>query len=259
MQARYYGPYIVDKKLSDVYYIVNTPWRGKQKQLCPINMLKKYIDRDSSVIPTVNLVNTVPPEQNQMDSEDMNFVQSDPASSKLKNSDILKHLDQKLSHLSSDKRLELKQLILKYEHLFQDIPSKTDKIYHDVELIDGSKPVKQHPYRMNPVKQHILREKVQYLLDIDYIEPSQSEWSSPCILLPKPDGTFWVCTNYRKVNSVTKTDTFPIPRIDDCIDNIGQAKYVRKIDLPKGFWQIPLTNRAKEISAFVFSRWIVSV
>ena len=90
-------------------------------------MLKKYIDRDSSVISSVNLVNTVPLEQNQMDSEDMNFVQSDPASSKLKNSDILKDLDQKLSHLSSDKRLELKQLILEYEHLFPDIPSKTDK------------------------------------------------------------------------------------------------------------------------------------
>ena len=78
-----------------------------------------------------------------------------------------------MSHLSSDKRLELKQLILEYEHLFPDIPSKTDKIYHDVELIDGSKPVKQHPYSMNPVKQQILREEVQYLLDTDFIEPSQ--------------------------------------------------------------------------------------
>ena len=98
MQARYYGPYTIDKKLSDVNYIVNTPGRRKQKQLCHINMLKKYIDRDSSVISSVNLVNTVPLEQNQMDSEDMNFVKSDPASSKLKNSDILKDLDQKLSH-----------------------------------------------------------------------------------------------------------------------------------------------------------------
>ena len=89
------------------------------------------------------------------------------------------------------------------------------------------------------------------MLDNDFIEPSQSEWSSPCILVPKPDGTFRMCTNYRKVNSVTKTDTFPIPRIDDCIDNIGQAKYVTKFDLLKGFWQIPLTDRAKEISAFV--------
>ena len=184
-------------------------------------MLKKYIDRDSSVISSVNLVNSVPLEQNQMDSEDMNFVKSDPASSKLKNSDILKDLDQKLSHFSSDKRLELKQLILEYEHLFRDIPSKPDKIYHDVELIDGSKPVKQ------------------------------SEWSPPCILAPKPDGTFCMCTDYCKVNSVTKTDTFPIPRIDDCINNIGQAKYVTKFDLLKRFWQIPLTDRAKEISAFV--------
>ena len=208
-------------------------------------MLKKYIVRDISVISSVNLVNSVPHEQNQIDSEDMNFVKSDPSLSKLQNSDILKDLDQKLSHLDSDNRLEVKQLILEYEHSFPDIPSRTDKIYHDVDIIDSSKPVKQHPYRMNPVKQQYLREQVQYLLDNDFIEPSQSEWSSPCILVPKPDGTF------RKVNSVTKTDTFPIPRIDNCIDNIGHAKYVTKFDLLKGFWQIPLTNRAKEISAFV--------
>ena len=74
LQARYYGSYTVDKKLSDVYYIVNTPGRRKQKQLCHINMLKRYIDRDRSVISSVNLVNCVPLEQNQLDSEDMNFV-----------------------------------------------------------------------------------------------------------------------------------------------------------------------------------------
>ena len=61
----------------------------------------------------------------------------------------------------------------------------------------------------------------------------------------------FACVKYRKVNSVTKTDTFPIPRIDDCIDNIGQAKNVTIFDLLKGFWQMPLTNRAKEVSAFV--------
>ena len=60
-----------------------------------------------------------------------------------------------------------------------------------------------------------------------------------------------MCTDYRKVNGVTKTDSFPIPRIDDCIDKIGKAKYVTKFDLLKGFWQIPLTDNAKEVSAFV--------
>ena len=64
LKAGYYGPYTVDKKLSDVNYIVNTPERRKLKQLCHINMLKMYIDRDSSVISSVNLVNSVPLEQN---------------------------------------------------------------------------------------------------------------------------------------------------------------------------------------------------
>ena len=181
----------------------------------------------------------------------MNFVKSYPSSLKLQNSDILKDLDQKMSHLDSDKILDLKQLILEYEHLFPDVPSRTGKIFHDVDIFEGSKPVKQHPYRMNPVKQQYHRDEVQYLLDNDFFEPSQSELSSSCILVPKPDGTFRMCTDYRKVNSVTKTDTFPIPRIDDCIDNIGHAKYVTKFDLLKGIWQNPLTDRAKEISAFV--------
>ena len=109
--------------------------------------------------------------------------------------------------------------------LFPDTPTKTDQIYHDVD-IEGSNPIKEHPYRMNPTKLQYLRREIQYLLDNDVIEPSQSDWSYPCILVPKPDGTFRMCTDYRKMNSVTKTDSFPVPRMDDYIENIGQANYV---------------------------------
>ncbi|KAJ8026467.1 hypothetical protein HOLleu_31290 [Holothuria leucospilota] len=77
-----------------------------------------------------------------------------------------------------------------------------------------------------------------------FIEPSNSEWSSPCILVPKADGGYRFCTDYRKVNAVTRTDSYPIPRIDDCIDRVGKATYVSKFDLLKGYWEIPLTERA---------------
>ena len=60
-----------------------------------------------------------------------------------------------------------------------------------------------------------------------------------------------MCTDYRKVNNLSKTNTFPIPRMDDCIDKIGKSKYITKFDLLKAFWQIPLTERAKVSSAFV--------
>ena len=59
-------------------------------------------------------------------------------------------------------------------------------VYHDVEVGDAT-PVKQHPYRMNPVKLEHLHEKVEHVLKNDIIEPSDSEWSSPCILASKPD------------------------------------------------------------------------
>ncbi|WP_369074445.1 reverse transcriptase family protein, partial [Nocardioides malaquae] len=76
-------------------------------------------------------------------------------------------------------------------------------------------------------------------------------WSSPCLFASKSDGSDRFCTDYRKVNGVTKPDCYPLPRIDDCVDNVGGAKYVTKLDLLKGYWQVPLTPRAQAISAFV--------
>ena len=111
----------------------------------------------------------------EVDCEEINIRESDLTCSKLQNSDILKDLDKKkLSHLDQTQRDELKMLILKYEHLFPDIPTRTDQIYHDVD-IEGSKQIKQHPYRMNSMKLQYLREEVYYLLDKDFIEPSQSD------------------------------------------------------------------------------------
>ena len=113
-------------------------------------------------------------------------------------------------------------------------------------------PIKQHPYRVNLVKLQFLRKEVEYMLANGIIEPSSSEWSSPCVLIPKGDRSgYCFCTDFRKINAVTKSDSYPIPRIEDCIDRIGVSKYVSKLDLLKGYWQVPLTNRAKEISAFV--------
>ena len=162
-------------------------------------------------------------------------------------------MNEKLSHLDEPQRRDVEALIEEYQHLFPDVPSRTDQIAHDVDT-GNAPPIKQHPYRLNPIKQQYLDEEIKYLLENDFIEPSQSSWSSPCLLVPNPDGSYRMCTDYRKLNNVTKADTYPIPRMDDCVDKIGTAKYVSKFDLLKRFWQIPLTDRAKEASAFVTSK-----
>ena len=71
--------------------------------------------------------------------------------------------------------------------------------------------------------------------------------SSPCILVPKADESLRFCFDFRKLNVVSKSDSFPLPRVDNCVDHVGAAKYVSKFDLLKGYYQVPLT----ELKSFV--------
>ena len=96
------------------------------------------------------------------------------------------------------------------------------------------------------------------MLKHDITEPSSSSWSSPCILVAKPDGSNRFITDFRRVNSVTKPDSVPIPRLLDCIDMIGNAKYISDFDCLKGYWQLSLTDRAREVS-LLYSTWLVAV
>ena len=76
----------------------------------------------------------------------------------------------KLEHVEDSKKQGLKELLYEYKDLFPDVPTRTNKIFDDVDVGDA-KPVKQHPYRSNPVKQQVLKEEIQYLLENDFIEP----------------------------------------------------------------------------------------
>lgn len=121
----------------------------------------------------------------------------------------------------------------------------------DVELVPGTYPLRQAPYRLHPQKREQMRKEVDYLLQQGLAVPSCSPWTSPCLLVPKEDGTYRFGTDYRRVNAVTVPDAYPLPRVDELIDEVGQAKYVTKLDLLKGYWQIPLTERAQRASAFI--------
>ena len=261
LQAKYSGPYKVVKKISDTNYLVKTPDRRKETQVCHINMLKAYHEKPKPELVTLNnrlglespthskdCVGQVAEKEEDTESEVR--LENDQQPIKLQNSQILNDLGTKLSHLPLVQRKELAEVITQYREVFPDVPSKTNLIEHDVDVGDSA-PIKQHPYRLSPMKKELLDKEVQYMLKNDIIEESQSNWSSPCILVPKHDGGFRFCTDFRKVNDKTKSDSFPIPRIADCIDQIGNAKFVSTFDMLKGYWQVPLTQRAREISAFV--------
>ena len=92
------------------------------------------------------------------------------------------------------------------------------------------------------------------MLETSVIEPSNSSWDSSVCLVRKKDGTFRFCIDYPRVNAVSKKDAYPISDIQDALNNLRGAKYFATFDLLSGYWQLGLTARAKERSAFCTRR-----
>ena len=197
-QAQYSGPFEVLRKVDDRNYIIKTFGRKKDTQLCHINMLKKYFDKSmpNSTHGSVG-INIILPEglPEQTEPENIREDISESTKIKLQNSHILKHLDIKLGHLLPNQQQDITKVIKQFEGIFPDVPQQTHLASHDVDVVDAY-PIKQHPYRLSPIKAEIMEKEIQYMLEHKIIEPSTSNWSSPCILVPKKDGRFRFCTDF---------------------------------------------------------------
>ena len=242
LKSKFCGPYDIIKKLNDVNYVLATPDRRKDSRVCHINMLKLFHERN----PVCFLFN---PEISVPDFSDDNIE----LEFRQNNSEFINKLDSQLQHLDINCRNQIKSLISTYNDVFSDFPGLTNQIFHDIDVGDAA-PIKQAPYRVNPKKANLMSNEIDKMLKSDIIEPSTSSWSSPVILIPKEVGSVRTVVDLRKVNSVSKGDSFPLPRIDDIIDKIGHAKFLSKFDARKGYFQVPLTDRAKPITAFVTSQ-----
>jgi hypothetical protein len=104
---------------------------------------------------------------------------------------------------------------------------------------------------MSPQQQEWLRGEIDQLLQDDLIEPSHCEYASPVILVNKPEpGSYRCCIDYRKVNKMIEGDSFPMTRPDDLFDKIGQSQFLTKLDLSKGFYQVPIDVKSRPITTF---------
>ena len=155
----------------------------------------------------------------------------------------------KSNALSLMQHTHLTQLKEKYKDVIQDVPGRTCLAHHDI-LTGNSPPIRLPPYRLAHTAPEVLREGIKSLLQ-NIIEPSKNPWSSPIVLVPKKDGTTRMCVDYRKHNAVTTGDPYPLPHIEDIINDIERAKYITTLDLTKGYYQVLMGEDSKEKTAIV--------
>ena len=121
---------------------------------------------------------------------------------------------------------------------------------HKIVLKERTKPINQRFYRLTKLKSDILKEELTKLINKKLIEPSSSEWSSPVVLVPKHNGKWRMCVDYRKVNDVTEKDSYSLPNIDEIFDSLDGAMIFTTMDLYSGYHQILMDDDSVEITTF---------
>ncbi|KFM56688.1 Retrovirus-related Pol polyprotein from transposon 412, partial [Stegodyphus mimosarum] len=126
---------------------------------------------------------------------------------------------------------------------------RTSLTQHRIDTGDHP-PIKQHPRRLPIAKQEEVRALLKDMQESNVIEPSASPWASPIVLVRKKDGSTRFCVDYRRLNEVTKKDSYPLPRIDDILDTLSGSKWFSTLDLKSGYWQVEIHPDDREKTAF---------
>ena len=119
-----------------------------------------------------------------------------------------------------------------------------------VPLMEGAKAPNVAAYRQSVKERQVLEETVKEQLEKGWLQPSNSPFGAPVLFVPKPDGSLRMCIDYRALNKVTHRNTYPLPRIDDLMDNLSGAKYFSSLDLTSGYHQLVLSEEDRPKTAF---------
>ena len=178
---------------------------------------------------------------------------SDLGGHKIKVPDSLQSLyERSVTNLSEDQRPLLYNLLGRNADVFSCGPGDlghTDLVQHKINTGDAA-PIRQPPRRLPSLIKEEAHKAVTEMLEQGLIESSTSPWASPIVLVKKKDGNWRFCVDYRKLNDVTKKDSYSLPRVDDTLDRLAGMQWFSTLDLKSGYWQVEMEAKDKEKMAF---------
>jgi predicted aspartyl protease len=144
---------------------------------------------------------------------------------------------------------DVNDLIKKYSNIFNDNPS-SPALVEPMKIELTTEKCKSVYYRTSQTEDVVISQEIKKMLNLNIIRKSKSSFSFPVILVKKKDQTFRFCIDFRNLNKITTRDSYPLPRIDEMLNKLGNARYFTKLDCSSGYWQIPLNENDKYKTAF---------
>lgn len=124
----------------------------------------------------------------------------------------------------------------------------------ELHIRTDSPPIKQRYYPLSPALQKQVDVELDDMLSKGIIEPSNSPWSSPIVMIKKKSGDWRFCVDYRALNRVTVADAYPIPFVSATLDKLRDAKFLSTLDIRSAYWQIPVSEESRPLTAFTVPR-----
>ena len=155
---------------------------------------------------------------------------------------LIDSLDIGETHTPPEAKRKLKELFTKCADIFSKGPfdlGKYGKIQHKIEIV-GEKPKRSGARPLTPSLRREMKQHLQEILDADIIQSSTSEYSSPVVLVMKKGGSMRFCLDFRTLNKVTRLVTYPLPCINDALNNLSRAAVFSTLDLSSGYHQIEM-------------------
>ncbi|GBN46545.1 Retrovirus-related Pol polyprotein from transposon 297, partial [Araneus ventricosus] len=157
-----------------------------------------------------------------------------------------------LEMLNEKQRREVRKLLKEFQNLFPTCDADVGHCNMTQHTIDRGDhpPIKQYPRRLPLARKEEADHLVKDMLNNGIIEESSGPWASPIVLVKKKDGSTRFCVDYRKLNEITKKDSYPLPRIDDTLDALNGSQWFTTLDLKSGYWQVEIRAEDREKTAF---------
>ena len=164
--------------------------------------------------------------------------------------DIINRVDQTVPQKHKE---ELRAMLNEYKDIISSDEfdlGRTSIVEHRIDTGDA-RSVRQTLRRTPEAYSHIIDDQLEILLKQGIIEPAQSEWSSNVVLVKKKDQTWRFCIDYRQVNQISKKDSFPLPRIDSCLDTLSNSAWFSTLDMRSGYFQVKINEQDAPKSTFI--------